>query len=117
MLYSCGGQRIWTVHSMSYLKFTLHIMPETEKVGDVGADQSKSHEVLIDKEKLSDTHHVAGQTQLRYLTAIQTIGFGRWAPAAEFANKNGTGKSVTEFTGIRGGISSRMLHIGRKILV
>lgn len=35
---------------------------ETEKVGDVGGDQTESHDVLIGKGKLSVAHHVAGQT-------------------------------------------------------
>lgn len=50
-------------NSMSYLKFTLYVMPEKHRRWEMlVGDQSKSHEVLIDKEKLSDTHHVAGQT-------------------------------------------------------
>lgn len=62
-LYSCGGQPIWTVHSMSDLKFTLYIMLEKQRRREmlVGI-KTESHDVLIGKGKLSVAHHVAGQT-------------------------------------------------------
>lgn len=59
----CGGQRIWTVHSTSDLKYTLYIMLEKQRRWEMlVGNPSESHDVLIGKGKLSGAHHVAGQT-------------------------------------------------------
>lgn len=59
----CGGQRIWTVHSMSDLKFTLYIMLEKQRRWEmlVGI-KVKATTCCLVKGKLSGAHHVAGQT-------------------------------------------------------
>lgn len=59
----CGGQGIWTVHSMSDLKFTLYIMLEKQRRWEmlVGI-KVKATTCCLVKGKLSGAHHVAGQT-------------------------------------------------------